>query len=119
MAISVTTISPRRCIGPKLAQAILRVTFDDDYPTGGESIDLSAYGFNYVKGVKQMSYDSGVIVQADLGVFDSDELGYPAESVKLLALIQDYSASVDGYMIDAPAHLNLSSITVLLEVLGD
>lgn len=66
MAITQTTVVPKRALGPGLSASIIRITFDTSYPTGGESItvtDFSAvYGAKVIGGTQIA--DNGYSVQA-------------------------------------------------------
>jgi hypothetical protein len=50
MALTVSEIVPAQTVGADFKRAVIQVTLDNSYPTGGEALDLSGYGFTTVLG---------------------------------------------------------------------
>lgn len=68
MAITQTTIVPKTADGAGTSLAIYRVTFDDSYPTGGESLTVTDFSTVYgaeVIGATALA-DNGYAVRAVL-----------------------------------------------------
>ena len=87
-----------RAVGMQLKILTGTFDFDDSYPTGGESFDVSNF---FPKGVVAVipSPKSGYVFE-----YDSDD-------EKLLAYYADYDAVDDGALIEVANTTDLSSIT--------
>ena len=84
------------------------VTFDNSYPTGGETFDISGY-FQGSPDV-QVTGDDGYVIEHDRGT---------AAAGKLVARYGDYDATADGALIDVANTTDLSAVIVKVLVIGD
>ncbi len=73
------------------------LAFDDSYPTGGETVDLSGY----------FSDIHMVLIEPKSGyVFE-----YDYTNKKVLAYYADYNGAADGALIEVAAAVDLSALT--------
>lgn len=103
MALTVAFIKSGKTTGGM--ERIVNVTFDDSYPTGGESLTARNCGLNVIEWV-QANPVGGYIFE------------YDYTNKKLKAYMCDYSVSVDGPMIEVANEANLSTITARLLIKG-
>jgi len=88
MTITQTTVVPKRADGAGCSLAIYRVTFDDNYPTGGEAITVT--DFSAVYGAEVI----GVTALADNGYAIRPVLA--SATSLLLSVWQNYDPAGSG-----------------------
>lgn len=109
MALTVGTPTKTGVFGD-LKYVVVPVTFDNSYPTGGETLDLDLLGLSSVVAVTNAgaSYDAqGTVVPA-----------WDAANSKLVAYGANGAAAGSAALTEVANAADLSTITVTLLVLG-
>ena len=98
---------------PLIVLGIFKVQFDDNYPDGGEVVDLSPY-FRKIHAVIPVNTEDA---PGYLFVPDDSNFGTPA-SFKLLAHFFDYNGGADAKSIDATGE-DLALVYARILVIGE
>lgn len=106
MALTVGT-ADRKVPGAEFV-SIVDITFDDNYPAGGEAVTAATFGLNTIRTVlPSVAVDPDTVDNAVFVVFD-------ATNSKLLA----FTADADGGLVECAAATDLAAYTASVVVFG-
>lgn len=86
---------------------VVEITYDNSYTTGGLALSANSCGLNTITAVNGAPTGSGGYVPS-----------YDRSAAKLLALYGDNNNAADGPLIEVPNATDLSTIKVILFVIG-
>jgi len=115
MGLSVTKVASYKVraqfpSGGLVLKTFLDVTFDSSYLTGGEVLDLSAYGGDKILGVAVVEDATGYVIAYVAAASWAKATG------KLKVWYCDLSESTDAKLIDVASEVDLSAVTVRVEI---
>lgn len=97
----------------KVAHAILKITFDNSYLTGGESLDLSAY-------MKNISFIEGISTEDEVGYeLAYDDTDFATAVALVLLLWGNNDQGADGPLIDCGSTEDCSGVSARIHAFGD
>ena len=84
MAVDLSVVVPTQVVSTDFKRGVFDVTFDSSYPTGGETVDFSAYGFTSITDIDVVNNVNGYGVK--LSATESGGL-FTASTAKLKVML--------------------------------
>jgi hypothetical protein len=107
MGLAITSVNRNKSGNQFKIDAV--VTFDDSYPTGGETINASSLGLNIIDGLEVTNsggYAYDTIIASSGG------------SALIKVYYSDYNATGDGAFIEVPNTTNISTLATKIVAYG-
>lgn len=113
LSVALVGAAPDVSIPGRLRFALIDVTFDSSYPTGGEALDPGLVGFSSIHAVAPLAKASGLVVSWDV---DNEKLMVFRSAA--LSLTGEAQEVAQAALAEVSSAVNLSTLVVRCLVVG-